>query len=109
MRLPHYLQGDEMRISQVLINLIKNALKFCPKGDIHVFSSYDNDQRLLRCAVIDNGCGIRAKDMQNLFKQFGKLKRTMHINTEGIGMGLLICKRLIEANNGEIEIHSDGP
>ena len=47
--------------------------------------------------------------MQNLFKQFGKLKRTQHINSEGIGMGLLICKRLIEANNGEIEIHSDGP
>ena len=76
---------------------------------MHVFSSYDTEEQLLRVAVIDNGCGIQAKDMQNLFKHFGKLKRTEHINKEGIGMGLLICKRLIEANSGEIEIHSDGP
>ena len=60
-------------------------------------------------AIIDQGRGIRPKDMKNLFKQFEKLKRTEDINVEGIGKGLLICKHQIEANKGSIEIHSDGP
>jgi len=64
--------------------------------------------QLLHVAVVDKGCGIEEEDMEKLFQQFGKLEQTDNINTEGIGMGLLICNRLVEASNGKIEIYSEG-
>ena len=48
------------------------------------------------------------EDMPKLFNLFGKLKRTAEINSEGIGMGLMICQNLVKMNKGTIEVHSDG-
>ena len=97
-----------MRFTQVLINLIKNSMKFCTKrGDsIHVISAFEHDT--MTVAVIDTGKGIQAHEKKKLFHLFGKLKSTADVNQQGSGMGLLICKRLVEANHGTIEIHSDG-
>lgn len=58
--------------------------------------------------MIDNGKGIRREDMKKLFQQFGKLKRTAEMNSEGIGMGLMICQNLINSCGGAITVHSDG-
>ena len=58
--------------------------------------------------MVDNGKGIRAEDMNLLFKQFGKLRRTAEMNSEGIGMGLMICKNLVHENEGTISVYSDG-
>lgn len=63
---------------------------------------------MFRVIVIDSGKGIDKDDMQNLFKMFGKLRRTAEINNEGIGMGLMICKQLVELNHGIIEVFSEG-
>lgn len=106
--LPDFLKGDQMRLTQVLINLIKNALKFSPKTMVRVFSSFDPEMQLLHVAVVDKGCGMRKEDKEKLFQQFGKLEQADNINAEGIGMGLLICKRLVEASNGGIDIYSNG-
>ena len=59
--------------------------------------------------MCDNGKGIKREDMDKLFKWFGKLKRTADLNSEGIGMGLMICQNLVKVNKGTISVHSDGP
>lgn len=59
--------------------------------------------------VVDTGIGIRADEMDKLFNMFGKLLRTAEMNHEGIGMGLLISKNLVELNGGTIDVYSDGP
>ena len=63
---------------------------------------------MLEVHVIDDGKGIRREEMSLLFKQFGKLKRTASMNSEGIGMGLMICQKLVKLNKGTIKVHSDG-
>ena len=59
-------------------------------------------------AVIDTGRGIDANENKKLFHLFGKLESTADVNVEGVGMGLVICKRLTNVNKGEIEIDSEG-
>ena len=78
-------------MKQILINLVKNALKFTQKGLIKIVASYTADRQMLQIHVIDNGVGIRSEDMNKLFSMFGKLRRTAEMNDEGIGMGLMIC------------------
>ena len=72
--LPTSLYGDERRFKQVLINLIKNAIKFTKSGgSIKIVTSYDFEKEMLIAQVIDTGVGIAQKDLGKLFNQFGKL------------------------------------
>ena len=81
-----------IRLKQVLINLVSNALKFTSDGAVSVLMAFDNIASMLEVKVIDNGCGIRVEKHEKLFKMFGKLKRTAEVNSEGLGMGLMVCK-----------------
>ena len=63
---------------------------------------------MLKIHVIDNGKGISRNDLPSLFNLFSKLKRTAHMNSEGIGMGLMICKNLVQCNGGKISVYSEG-
>ena len=72
--MPTSLYGDERRFKQVLINLVKNALKFTTWGSITIASSYDKEEEMLIVQVIDTGTGIDSKDLGKLFNKFGKLK-----------------------------------
>ena len=74
--LPDLLLGDQIRLKQILINLVKNALKFTLKGFVKIIAAYDEDMETLEIHVIDNGKGIKAEEMSSLFKKFGKLRRT---------------------------------
>ena len=58
--------------------------------------------------VVDSGRGITQSEMPALLSMFGKLKRTASQNSEGIGMGLMICKKLVEANRGTLSVMSEG-
>jgi len=60
-------------LKQILINLVKNAFKFCRGGEIRVIMAFDRVEEVLRVHVVDTGLGIIPKDMDKLFKQFGKL------------------------------------
>ena len=91
-----------------MINLVKNALKFAVTGDVRIFVAYEEVEQLLKVQVVDNGKGIRSEDISKLFSYFGKLKRTADINSEGIGMGLMICQNLVRMNKGTISVHSNG-
>lgn len=108
--MPEVLLGDQVRLKQILINLVKNALKFTThrNGLVRVIMAYDYEKDLLKVHVVDTGKGIREEDMAKLFKMFGKLKRTAEANSEGIGMGLMICQNLVKMNNGEISVKSRG-
>ena len=106
--LPQQLEGDQLRLQQILINLTKNGFKFAQGGKVRIYMAYSPIDELLRVHVKDNGRGIKKDDMHKLFNMFGKLRRTAAQNNDGIGMGLMISKNLIEINGGTISVHSDG-
>ena len=110
--MPEKLLGDQLRLKQVLVNLTKNALKFIhtsgKQAFIVLFASYDEENEMLRVCVSDNGKGIEESEQSQIFEKFGKLLRTASINSEGIGLGLTISRRLVEANGGELKVSSEG-
>ena len=71
--LPDSLIGDQIHLKQVLVNLIKNALKFSQRQEIKIQAKYEAREQLLHVAVIDKGRGIKADEMANLFTFFGKI------------------------------------
>ena len=100
--------GDVRRFQQVLINIVKNAIKFTNEGSIEVKVCYRTDLESLVVHVCDSGVGIAAEDISKLFSRFGKLSRTAQQNSEGIGLGLTIVKQIVEQSGGAVSIESDG-
>ena len=88
--------------------MVKNAIKFTQRGFVKIIANYDDDTEMLEVHVIDNGKGIKPEEMSSLFRKFGKLRRTATLNNEGIGLGLMICQKLVTLNNGIISVRSDG-
>ena len=92
----------------MLCNLVKNAIKFTNKGLILIIVSYDSTRGLIVIKVADTGKGIPAGEIPTLCQKFGKLLRTAEMNCEGVGLGLMVSKALIEANGGQLKIESEG-
>ena len=90
--------------------MVKNALKFSRSKNsyVKIVSAFDKEDEMLKVHIIDNGKGIRQKDINKLFTMFGKLRRTAKINNDGIGLGLMICEKLVKLNHGTISVHSEG-
>ena len=86
------LIGDSRRIKQILMNLVKNAIKFTRKGLILIRVFFIFEESKLCIIVQDTGVGIQKSDINHVFTRFGKLHRTAHMNSEGIGLGLTIVK-----------------
>ena len=103
------LRGDETRLKQVLINLVKNAIKFTDSGFIDVKLAYNRNKGVLKGHVRDSGCGIEEHDLGKLFSRFGKLDRTAEINHEGIGIGLTIVEQIVKQFGGDVQVRSNGP
>ena len=89
-------------MQQVLINLVKNALKFTKEGQIIIGVFYSYEKKSLIVSVLDTGVGILNEDMPRLFNKFGKLHRTAAMNSAGIGLGLTIVKQIVEQTGGNI-------
>lgn len=104
------LQGDPLRLQQILINLANNAVKFTRKGkvDIHIYLE-PNEQNLaqVKFEIIDSGVGMSKKQISNLFKSFSQGDESITRQYGGTGLGLAISKELIELMNGEIWVNSD--
>lgn len=99
--------ADSQRVSQVLLHLIDNAIKFTsPGGRVDVRASVEGDH--LRCEVSDTGRGIAEADMEKLFKDFSQLNMSATRTEGGLGIGLSIAKTFIEAHGGQIGILSGG-
>lgn len=107
---PKYLNGDPDRIRQVLNNLISNAIKFTPKGKVTVAVSLlerNHKAVKLKFHVIDTGIGVSRDKVDLLFQRFSQVDGTITRKYGGTGLGLVICKQLIEMMNGEIGVVSE--
>lgn len=108
--LPHRLQGDNIRIKQVLLNLTNNAAKFTNDGRITVTVDHvplDDSNIELLVTVQDTGIGIREEDLDKLFKSFQQVDSKRNRNIEGTGLGLAISKHLLTLMNGSISVESE--
>jgi signal transduction histidine kinase len=106
---PTALRGDRSRLRQILINLIGNALKFTPQGEvmIHVTRSEEAaDRILIEFAVIDTGIGIAPEVQARLFQPFSQADTSTTRKFGGTGLGLAICKQLLEQMGGRIGVES---
>ncbi len=103
---PVRLLGDEIRIRQVMLNIINNAIKYTEKGSVKVNVSYDRDQEILLVSVSDTGIGIKPEDIDKLYNLFQRLEETKNRNIEGTGLGLNITKQLVEMMGGHIFVES---
>lgn len=103
------VKGDELRINQVLTNLIANAIKFTEKGRITIEASlHSNDQSKneVLVTVTDTGIGIAPEDQNKLFQRFSQVDDSPTRRTGGTGLGLSICRSLIELHGGRIGLLS---
>ena len=108
-KLPSMLYGDEMRIKQVLTNILSNAIKYTQKGSVTLFVESEQtgaDEILLKMAVIDTGMGIRQDDMKYLFDSFKRVNEGSTKGIEGTGLGLSICSQLVNLMGGQITVDS---
>ncbi|OUR69666.1 hypothetical protein A9Q77_08240, partial [Marinomonas sp. 42_23_T18] len=104
------LQGDPLRLQQILINLANNAVKFTSKGKVEIHIHLEpNEQNLaqVKFEVIDSGVGMSKKQISNLFKSFSQGDDSITRQYGGTGLGLAISKELIELMNGEIWVNSE--
>ncbi len=100
------IMADDMRIQQVMINLIGNSMKFTKEGGVFVYSEKDND--LIRIKVVDTGMGIPPELLETIFEAFSQVDTSTTRKVGGTGLGLPISKRFIEMHNGSIWAESTG-
>jgi len=98
---------DGQRISQVISNLVDNAIKFTPEGGCVAIKAYAEGDRLVT-EVADTGIGIAADDLPKIFQRFVQLDMTSTRTVGGTGLGLAICKSIVEAHGGSIGVRSEG-
>ncbi len=104
----YMVRADRNRTHEVLVNLIGNAIKFTPNGgSIHV--TFRERGGSVVTSVTDSGIGIAKEDIQKLFKKFGRIDNSdkMPTHVPGTGLGLYICKKIIELSGGEISVTSE--
>jgi signal transduction histidine kinase/ligand-binding sensor domain-containing protein/CheY-like chemotaxis protein len=104
-----YLIGDSLRLRQVLLNLVGNAVKFTVRGEIFIdvsLKSKTNDGQDICFSIKDTGIGISKDQHTNLFKAFHQLDSSTSRKYGGTGLGLVICERLVKMMNGNIHVES---
>ena len=108
--LPDNLCGDALRVRQVLVNLLNNAVKYTDQGCVSLKVSgqkQDDGTIIMTFFVSDTGIGIRAQDRDKLFTRFERLEMERNSTVEGTGLGLVITKRLLDMMNGNISVQSE--
>ncbi len=101
------ITADELRLRQIILNLVGNAVKYSPTGSpIHITASVAGGTCTVR--IRDYGLGISPADQARLFERFVRLERDMNSPVRGVGLGLYISKQLVEAMGGHIWVESSG-
>lgn len=106
---PNVLLGDEVRVRQVLLNILTNAIKYTIKGSVTMTLSYEKkeDKRLqLTFAIADTGIGIKEENIDRLFDKFDRVDEEQVHTIEGTGLGLSIVDRLLKLMHGTLKIES---
>ncbi len=108
---PKMLRGDEVRVKQVITNILTNAVKYTEKGTVTFSVGFDRDQNdpdgvILHVAVRDTGIGIKPEDMGKLFSKFERIEETRNRHVEGTGLGMAITKNLLGQMGSELQVDS---
>lgn len=106
---PVSLYGDDVRIKQIVINLLTNAVKYTERGFVKLSVDYeeiDTDSIMLKISVMDSGIGIKEEDQKKLFESFTRVDEGRNRNVEGTGLGLAITAKLINIMGGTIDVQS---
>lgn len=107
-KIPEFLIGDKLRLSQILINLLSNALKFTKNGEVIISANLvkvENKFYFIEFKIEDNGVGIALADQDKIFEKFVQVGRKEN-DYQGTGLGLAIVKRLLELFKSEISLES---
>jgi signal transduction histidine kinase/CheY-like chemotaxis protein len=107
---PTTVEGDPTRLNQVLMNLVGNAIKFTEQGSVRIHMEVQerlSDAIMLRCTVTDTGIGIAPDRLTRVFDEFTQAESDHSRRFGGTGLGLTICKRLIEMQGGTISVTSE--
>lgn len=107
--IPRWLQGDRKRLGQILHNLVSNALKFTEHGSIHIRATLDEEETrsvAIRLVVSDTGVGIPVDRQMVIFDSFAQADGSVTRRFGGVGVGLSICKRLLDLLGGQIGFRS---
>ncbi|MGN1402576.1 MAG: two-component system histidine kinase PnpS [Bacillus sp. (in: firmicutes)] len=103
--MPMLVEGDAYRLKQIFINLMSNALNYTPPhGSVQV--TVRDDKRYVCVEVSDTGIGIDQQEIPRIFERFYRIDRARSRNSGGTGLGLAIVKHLVEAHDGQLEVHS---
>ena len=110
--MPNVLYGDEVRIKQVITNILTNAVKYTEKGEItfsmwHEVNPREPDYITMCAEVRDTGIGIREEDMEKLFARFDRIEEKRNRNIEGTGLGMTITKHLLDLMGGSMQVESE--
>ena len=112
--MPHLLYGDNVRLKQVILNLLTNAVKYTEQGQIHLDVDYfvsghleTNGNIDIKVSVSDTGIGIREEDMERLFSPFERIEEGRNRNVEGTGLGMSIVQKLLGLMGSELNVRSE--
>ena len=108
---PRLLNGDEVRVKQVVTNILTNAVKYTEKGSVTFHIGYERipekpDSVFLDVAVKDTGIGIKPEDIEKLFSEFERIEEKRNRSIEGTGLGMSITKHLLEMMDSRLEVAS---
>ncbi len=109
--MPKKLHGDEIRIKQIITNILTNAVKYTEKGSVAFSMDFEavqgsDEMILLKVSVSDTGIGIKPEDMEKLFSEFDRIEEKRNRSIEGTGLGMTITQRLLEMMNSHLDVKS---
>ena len=107
--MPNTLFGDDVRVKQIVTNLLTNAVKYTQKGSVKLQAAYEKqgeDRIILIISIEDTGIGIKEEDMDGLFEAFQRLDEDKNRNIEGTGLGMSITMMLLKMMDGDMDVKS---
>jgi signal transduction histidine kinase len=102
------VKTDPKQITQVISNLLQNAISYTKKGSVSVSCDQISDD-FIKVFVADTGCGIDEEDKEKIFEKFVRGTRAIHERPSGSGLGLYIAKKIVEANGGQMKLEMSEP
>ncbi|MCR5591459.1 MAG: response regulator [Lachnospiraceae bacterium] len=108
-KIPKVLYGDELRIKQIIMNILTNAVKYTEKGSVTLIIGSvkeDDDHVIIRVSVKDTGIGIKPEDISRLFEKFDRIEESRNRSIEGTGLGMNITQKLLEMMGSTLDVES---